>query len=490
MKYQFYAIIFDVAGNQVNSKSISSPLSITSAIQLVTSVSINPSSAQTKNIGETFTITATVGPSNANNKNVNWTSSNTSVATVSKTSTTSGTAVTVTCKAAGTATITATATDGSGKSVSLSLTVINPITALSLNKDQTTLQKSGASTTVTATVTPSSYTNVEWTISNTSIATITTNGTTVTIKPNATTGTATLTAKAGSITKTCTVNVVNFAGATYSYTGNVQNVTLPAGTYQFECWGAQGGKWEFATGSQSNSINWLPGLGAYAKSIYTFNTETTIKILVGGQGTTGGGGGGSFVATNTNTPICVAGGGAGASSYGNSSITCGQSTTNGGNGGNGGIGGTSGGAGIMTNDNCIPGAGFYGTPIMVMNRYFNTLNDVMPSSFISGGTGGKIKSSETTISASYSYNGWTSTGGFGGGAPGWTDNQPRYGAGGGYSGGGGGSYGNYYSGGGGSYYIGTGGTSKAGNVSFPNVTGTGNEIGHSGNGIVKIMLVN
>ena len=123
MKYQFYAIIFDVAGNQVSSKNVSSSLSITSAIQLVTSVSISPNSAQTKNIGETFTITPTVGPANANNKNVNWTSSNTNVATVSKVTTASGTAITVTCKAAGTTTITATAADGSGKSASLLITV-------------------------------------------------------------------------------------------------------------------------------------------------------------------------------------------------------------------------------------------------------------------------------------------------------------------------------------------------------------------------------
>ena len=126
MKYQFYAIIFDVAGNQVSSKSASSPLSIKTQTQLVTSVSISPNTAQTKNIGETFTITPTVGPANANNKNVNWTSSNTNVATVSKASTASGTAVTITCKVAGTTTITATAADGSGKTTSLSLTVIIP----------------------------------------------------------------------------------------------------------------------------------------------------------------------------------------------------------------------------------------------------------------------------------------------------------------------------------------------------------------------------
>ena len=278
VKYQFYAIIFDVAGNQVSSKSSATPLSISSATQAVTGLTVSPSAAQVKNVGQTFTITPTISPSNANNKNVNWTSSNTNVATVSKSSTASGTAITVTCKAAGTATITATATDGSGKSASVSLTVINPVTALSLNKDQTTLQKSGASTTVTATVTPSSYTNVEWSISNTSIATITTNGTTCTIKPTSTTGTATLIAKAGSKTAACTVNVVNFTTTTYSYTGSVQSVTLPAGTYKLEVWGAQGG-------TATNNTN--GGYGGYSVGTINLNTSKTMYICVGGKGQNG-----------------------------------------------------------------------------------------------------------------------------------------------------------------------------------------------------------
>ena len=210
MKYQFYAIIFDVAGNQVNSKSISSPLSITSAIQLVTSVSINPSSAQTKNIGETFTITPTVGPSNANNKNVNWTSSNTNVATVSKASTSSGTAITVTCKATGTATITATAADGSNNNVSLDLTVINPLTSVALNKSEVGLTLNGT-TTITATTTPNDADSdlLIWTTSDSSVAAISVSGKTATITGKKL-GTATITVQSkddSSIKATCKVNI-------------------------------------------------------------------------------------------------------------------------------------------------------------------------------------------------------------------------------------------------------------------------------------------
>ena len=279
MKYQFYAIILDVAGNQVNSKSTTSPLSITTLTQLVTSVSISPNAAQTKNIGETFTITPTVGPSNANNKNVNWTSSNTNVATVSPTSTTSGVAITVTCKGAGTATITSTAADGSGKTASLSLTVINPINSLTLDKTQTTILKDGYTSTLTAITDPSDYeaNNIKWTIADTSIATVTVSGKTATIKSTSKTGTTKLTVIAGSITKEVTVNVVNFVTTTYSYTGTVQQVDLPAGTYKLECWGAQGGSYSSYAG----------GLGGYSVGTITLPSSIKAYIYVGQKGASG-----------------------------------------------------------------------------------------------------------------------------------------------------------------------------------------------------------
>lgn len=66
--------------------------------------------------GDTYTLSATVSPSNATDKSVTWKSSNTSVATVS----TSGK---VTAINAGTATITATANDGSGVKATCSVTV-------------------------------------------------------------------------------------------------------------------------------------------------------------------------------------------------------------------------------------------------------------------------------------------------------------------------------------------------------------------------------
>ena len=270
MKYLFYAIVFDVAGNDTPIGSSASPAkSITTNIQKVTGISINPSSAQTKNIGDTFKITATVSPSDANNKSVTWSSSSTSVATVDS----SGN---VRCVSAGTTTITATAADGSGKSASLSLTVHDPLTSLTLDKTQTTLLYGGATTTVTASTTPSDYdaNNLTWTISDTSLATISGSGKTRTIKSNNTkkTGETTLTVSGGGKTATMKVSIVNFQTTTYNYTGSVQQVDLPAGTYKLEVWGAEGG------GGQNNTLG---GKGGYSKGNITLLNNTVLYIYVG-----------------------------------------------------------------------------------------------------------------------------------------------------------------------------------------------------------------
>ncbi len=70
----------------------------------VTSIKLNKSK-KSLNIGDTFTLTATVKPNNATDKSVTWSSSNTSVATVDENGV-------VTAVAEGTATITATASNG------------------------------------------------------------------------------------------------------------------------------------------------------------------------------------------------------------------------------------------------------------------------------------------------------------------------------------------------------------------------------------------
>ena len=476
MKYLFYAIVFDVAGNTTPVGSSTSPSkTITTNIQKVTGISINPSSAQTKNIGDTFKITATVSPSDANNKSVTWSSSNTSIATVDS----SGN---VRCVSAGTTTITATAADGSGVKAQLSLTVRNPINNLTLDKDQTTILKDGYTSTVTATTDPANYdgANISWTIADTSIATVSVSGKTATIKSTSKVGQTTLTVSAGGITKTVNVSVVNFTTQTYSYTGTVQQVDLPAGTYKLECWGASGAD---TTGNSSM----YGGKGGYSFGKITLTSNTTIYVYVGGKGgnclggwnggatgrsysstnssNTGGGGGATDISlyginestdyNNTNhlySRIIVAGGGGGSAANSNS---------------NGGIGGGS------TGGN--PGSG-YGT--------------VTGGSQTSCGSGGCANGKFGIGGTTSSCGGWT-----GGGGGGWY----------------GGNMGNTHGGGsGGSGYVYTASNATnypsgcllnssyylmdaqtiAGDQSFPNVAGTGNETGHSGNGAAKITPVN
>lgn len=68
----------------------------------------------------------------------------------------------------------------------------------------------------------------------------------------------------------------------YAYTGNVQSVTLPAGKYKLETWGASGGNSEHGAGG---------GNGGYSKGTITLDNETTLYIAVGqAQGPFNGGG--------------------------------------------------------------------------------------------------------------------------------------------------------------------------------------------------------
>lgn len=97
----------------------------------------------------------------------------------------------------------------------------------------------------------------------------------------------------------------------YAYTGNYKSVRLSGGTYQLECYGAQGG-----TGQG--------GKGGYARGNYAGNSQT-LYLYVGGQNGWNGGGSGHGKAsdvgggmtdiransTSINNQIIVAGGGGG-----------------------------------------------------------------------------------------------------------------------------------------------------------------------------------
>lgn len=100
----------------------------------------------------------------------------------------------------------------------------------------------------------------------------------------------------------------------FDYTGAVQSITLPKGTYKLECWGAQGGY----SSSNSGIEVGMGGKGGYSAGTITLNQKTPIYIYAGGVGSISGNGkadggfpnGGSSWASNTSEG---AGGGGGSS---------------------------------------------------------------------------------------------------------------------------------------------------------------------------------
>lgn len=91
----------------------------------------------------------------------------------------------------------------------------------------------------------------------------------------------------------------------FSYTGTVQEVTLPPGKYKLQCWGAQGG--------DSSSYSGIGSKGGYSEGMLTITQATKLYIFVGGKGASSGNGGWN-----------CGGGSTGSSSY-NSGNTYGRS---------------------------------------------------------------------------------------------------------------------------------------------------------------------
>lgn len=98
----------------------------------------------------------------------------------------------------------------------------------------------------------------------------------------------------------------------FDYTGAVQSITLPKGTYKLECWGAQGGY----SSSNSGIEVGMGGKGGYSVGTITLNQKTPIYIYAGGVGSISGNGkadggfpnGGSSWASNTSEGASGGGG--------------------------------------------------------------------------------------------------------------------------------------------------------------------------------------
>ena len=173
-----------------------------SVIYKVTQVELDKTSL-TLDVNESETLTATITPGNATNQTVTWESNAPSVAMVD----TNGK---VTAVGEGTATITATAADGSGEKATCSVTVdaaaTVPVESVSLDKTSLELTE-GETAQLNATVLPSNATNraVNWTSSDSTVATVDQNGNVEAVGAGA--ATITVTTVDQSKTATCTVTV-------------------------------------------------------------------------------------------------------------------------------------------------------------------------------------------------------------------------------------------------------------------------------------------
>ena len=264
----------------------------------------------------------------------------------------------------------------------------------------------------------------------------------------------------------------------FDYTGAVQSVILPKGTYKLECWGAQGGNRSQDSASATVTGS---GLGGYSIGILTLTQLTTCYIYVGGQGgmssstgnvkVEGGFNGGGFASHESTGEPGNGGGGATDVRIAQDSLYA-RIIVAGGGGGSGEDNETGGYGGGETG-----GAGSGNTSLTQASQ-------------TSGGTN----------SFGFGLGGNTYNGGAGGG--GWYGGASRY------------SVSSYSTGsdseggGGGSGYVYTSSTAKnypsgcllnssyyltdaqtiAGNTSFTSPTGS-SETGHSGNGYCRITVI-
>ena len=131
----------------------------------VTGVTISDDQKELE-VGDSYTFTASISPSNATNKSVTWTTSNPSVVTVNRTT------GEVTAVGPGTATVTVTTADGN-KTDSVMLTVTDMDMYISVSSSSLLMMVGDITTIIVDTGTTSSIT---WSSSDTSVVTVSPNG--------------------------------------------------------------------------------------------------------------------------------------------------------------------------------------------------------------------------------------------------------------------------------------------------------------------------
>lgn len=275
---------------------------------------------------------------------------------------------------------------------------------------------------------------------------------------------------------------------TFDYTGAPVEVMLPAGDYQIECWGAQGGDQRSnSTSGNRAAITGIGSRGGYSAGVLSIASSRTIYVYVGQLGGTGG----------TRSPYS-----------------------------DGGVAGWNGGAaGGNDRDNDVGGGGGGATDIRLVNGAWNNTLSLRSRFIVAGGGGGSHPNGVgggvnggannglglSTQTAGYTFGagqtggsqtatGW---GGNGGGGGGWYGGRADGGKGSGHShvGGNGGS--GFVSGHPGCNAVNVDGTHRgdpnhysnlvfsetvmtAGNANMPNPRGTDTIVGNPGHGFVRI----
>ena len=150
------------------------------------------------------------------------------------------------------------------------------------------------------------------------------------------------------------------ASYTLNYTGSVQTLTLAAGNYSIQAWGANGGDGTYYSSMTPNN-NISGGKGGYSTGTFSTAVNTTLYIYVGGRGTNtlaGNNPGGYNGGGNSSSAPYAAGSGGGASHVATTSGILSTLASNtaavrivaggGGGGGNQSLGGDGGGVNGVT----------------------------------------------------------------------------------------------------------------------------------------------
>ena len=264
----------------------------------------------------------------------------------------------------------------------------------------------------------------------------------------------------------------------FDYTGAVQSITLPPGTYKLQCWGAQGGSYS----------SYYGGAGGYSVGTLTLTDKsTTLYLYVGGQ-----------PSTNSSNRVVTSGGfnggGNGYNRYYSGTYTYGQ--------GGGGASDIRIGSDSLYSRVIVAGGGGGSASVNALTtKYGGGTSGGSPqsgyaASSTSAGTNGSfgVGGSATTAGSNYKYGSGGGGGGwYGGGACSKYSDSTNYR---GYNGGGSGyvytasTASNYPSGCllTDIYYL-TDAQTIAGNTSFPSTSGD-TETGHTGNGYISITVIN